>query len=172
MNRMLATIALGAAIITGTSAAHANTDALRSDRTGIYLGANLGSSLDSDSRITLGAAAGYQLHRNLRLEVAYDNLRLQSGNGHMLSANVVPQYRIPRSTVTVYGLAGAGIGWDRWGIGGTGSATTSYVVGAGVRVAVSERVELDARYRFVNPFDRGQGLVDTQIGTVGVAYRF
>lgn len=171
MNRMLATIALGTALVTG-AAAQASTDALRSDRTGIYLGANLGSSLDSDSRITLGATAGYQLHRNLRLEIGYDNLRLQSGNGHMLSANVVPQYRIPRSTVTLYGVAGAGIGWDRWGIDGTGASHVTYVVGAGARVAVSQSVELDARYRFVSPVNNDRGLADTQVITLGFNYRF
>lgn len=169
MKKFLATMALGLALIAAPALA---SDPLSADRSGVYIGGNLGSTLDSDSRLTLGGVAGYQLHPNLRVEGAYDYGFMQSGDGSMLSLNVVPQYRLPNSTVTVYGVGGVGLGWDRWGDLGNGDTRGMYVMGVGARMGVTTNLELDARYRFVNPTDNRNGVADVSVFTVGMNYRF
>lgn len=170
MNRLLAALALGVGLVTATVASA--TDPVNADRRGVYIGGNVGSTLNSDSRITAGGVVGYQAHPNLRVEGAYDYGFMQSGDGSMLSLNVVPQYRLPNSTVTVYGVAGAGLGWDRWGDLGNGDTRGMYVVGFGARTAVTNNLELDARYRMVNPTDRGNGVDNIHIFSAGLNYRF
>ena len=169
MNKFIAAMALGVALFTG-AAAHAS-DPLTQDRRGVVLGVNAGSTLTSESRLTLGANVGYQAHRFLRVEGAYDYGLTQRGDGILLTTSVLPQYRIPNSTVTMFGQVGAGAGWNRWG-DANGGTRGVYVLGAGVRTAVSTNVELEARYRYVAPINAGTGVNHVQLITVGFNYRF
>jgi opacity protein-like surface antigen len=169
MNKFIATLALGVALFAG-GVAHASSP-LNTDRGGVVLSVNAGSTLTSDSRLTMGASVGYQVNRFLRVEGAYDYGLTQRGNGILLTASVIPQYRIPNSTVTMFGQLGAGAGWNRWGDDTNGTRGV-YVLGAGVRTAVSTNVELEARYRYVAPLNVGTGVDNVQMVTVGFNYRF
>jgi opacity protein-like surface antigen len=172
MNKLLGVLTALAVITGGGLAAAQNVDPTLADRAGVYVGGTLGTTTDDASRITAGAVVGYQAHRNLRLEGTYDNVWNTSRNGSVLMLNVVPQYRVPNSTLTVYGVAGAGLGWDNYGRVGSGDAAAVYNVGAGVRIAVSHSVELDARARYVAPVTSENGAQDAVLLTLGAAYRF
>lgn len=172
MNKLLlAAVALLATV--GVSTANAADTVTNTDRAGFYVGGNLGSSTDNKSRIDLGGVAGYQVAPYARVEASYDHAWRQNGAGNMLLGNAVAQYNIPGTTVTPYVLAGAGVGFDRFGAIKNGNTVGLYDVGAGVRVAVSSTVELDARYRNVRTFaDRKVGTKDQNLFSVGVNYRF
>ena len=160
-------IALMLALVAGSASAQN----LNLDRSGPYVGANIGTVKDSDGRSLLGAVAGYQVNPYLRLEGAYDYTNLNGKNGQTLVVNAVPQYRIPGTVVTPYVLAGAGYAWD--GLGKTNSdAATVYNLGVGVRVGLSAAWEFDARYRYLNKFDNDFTDRETQTVSAGLTYRF
>lgn len=161
-------LALAVALLAGIGAANAQD--LKLDRTGLYVGGNLGSSLDADSRTLMGVVVGGQVHQYLRVEGTYDYNSRQGSNGQAIMVNAVPQYRIPGTVVTPYALLGAGYGFDA--MGNNGDAKPVYNLGLGVRVALSEKWEVDARYRHLNTFTRDFNENDTQMATVGLNYRF
>jgi len=165
---LLATVmALG---LTGLAQA---ADPVNADRSGLYIGGNLGSSTDNKSRIDLGGAVGYQVGPYARVEADFDHAWRSNGVGNMAMANAIGQYRIPNSTLTPYVLAGVGVGIDKFGATHTGNSQALYNVGAGMRVAVSESVELDARYRMVHTVDSNKVATrDQNLFTLGAAYRF
>ena len=165
---LLATVmALG---LTGLAQA---SDPVNADRSGLYVGGTLGSSTENKSRVDLGGSVGYQVGPYARVEADFDHAWRTNGVGNMAMANAIGQYRIPNSTVTPYVLAGAGIGFDRFGSSSSGNAIGLYNVGAGVRMAVSQSVELDARYRYVAPISSNKmGSREQNLFTVGAAYRF
>jgi len=171
---VLAALAL-IATVGAASAQTANnaSDPVHADRNGIYIGGNVGSSIDDRSRINGGFVAGYQVMPFARVELDYDHAWRSGGNGNMLTANAIGQYRIPNSTVTPYVMAGAGVAYDSLGLARNGSGTGIYDLGAGVRVAVSQSVELDARYRLVRSFEnKGVSQREQNLFTVGASYRF
>lgn len=169
-NILLATVMLLG--IAGVAQAQ-SADPLNADRSGLYVGGNIGTSNDQQNRINLGGAVGYQVAPWARVEAAYDHAWRTQGVGNTLMGNAIGQYRIPNTTVTPYVLVGAGIGFDKFGAVGTGNATGVYNVGAGVRLAVSQSVELDARYRRVAPLGNDKmNSREQNLFTVGAAYRF
>ena len=166
-------LALAAAVLVGLTGAAFAADPVHADRSGFYVGGNIGSSTDEKSRIDLGMTTGYQVGPYARVEANYDHAWRTTGVGNMLMGNAIAQYRVPNSTITPYLLAGAGVGFDNFGAAKNGNTVGLYNVGAGVRIAVSESVELDARYRNVRPLDTKNALVkDQNIFTVGANYRF
>ena len=149
------------------------SDPVKADRSGFYAGGSIGSSTDNKSRIDLGMNTGYQFGANIRAEVDYDHAWKTNGTGNMVMVNAIGQYRIPNSTVTPYVLAGAGYGFDGLGSVKNGGQKALYDVGAGVRIAVSESVELDARYRNVRPVsDVKASVKEGHMFSVGTNYRF
>ena len=170
---MLATVATMAFSTAAFAADQAATDPVHADRAGIYVGGNLGNSTDDKSRTGVGAVVGYQVMPYARVEADFDHAWRTNGTGNMAMANVIGQYRIPNSTVTPYVLAGAGYGFDKFGSLKSHGQVALYDVGAGVRVAVSQSVELDVRYRNVRPVaDQKVNLKDQNLFSVGAAYRF
>ena len=174
MNKILLTMA---ALFGMTTAAMAQTKPVVStnvDQAGLYVGGFVGSSMGERDRVTAGVNAGYQFNRFLRAEATLDQTwKTGVGGGARLMANAIGQYRIPGTTLTPYVLAGMGYGFDSLGSVRKGIGVPQWNVGAGLRVAVSERVDLDARYRFIEgfnsrtPHDRSTNLI-----TVGAAYKF
>lgn len=162
------TFALAIALLAGISAANAQD--LKLDRTGVYVGGNLGSTLDADGRTLMGAVVGSQVHQNLRVEGTYDYNARQGSNGQAIMVNAVPQYRLPGSVVTPYALVGAGYGLDA--MGKDGDTKPVYNLGVGVRVGLSQNWEVDARYRHMNVFSRDFGDSETHLVTAGLNYRF
>lgn len=160
------------ALLAGMGIAHA-ADPLKADRDGIYGGLSVGSATADKSRVYIGGDAGFQLCPWFRAEVDYTHAWHTNGTGDMLMVNAMPQYRIPNSTVTPYAFAGAGLGFANLGALRNHDAQGLYDVGAGVRVAVSQSVELDARYTNVRAFDtKNSATPDQSLFMVGVNYRF
>lgn len=140
--------------------------ALAESDTGFYVGGSTGTTVNNKQRLDLGFSGGYQVIPNLRGEVTYD-YRWVGRSNNLVMGNVIVQQKIPGTAVTPYALAGMGIAT-------VGSqAETAYNVGAGVRVNVSDNVELDARYRYIDTF-RANAFRQSgdNMFTVGANYRF
>jgi len=163
--------AAAAALLATISVAGAQD--IQSDRSGMYVGGSIGSTPQRGAQTNVGVAAGYQICPYARVEATFDNLWNNVGNnGQMLMVNGIAQYRIPTSIVTPYVLAGAGAGFNNFGTNNTGNAEMLYNVGAGVRFAVSQNVELDARYRYISHFNTGAASTNANMLTVGANWRF
>lgn len=140
--------------------------------TGIYLGVNAGSNFRNGTDYQVGGVMGYQFHRNLAGEITYDYNRTNNAtNGQMVMANLVASQRLGQTAITPYVLAGAGMGWNAFGVRDTGSNLALYNVGAGVRLNIVSNVDLDARYRYVGTFNAGEGY-NQQVVTGGLNIRF
>lgn len=139
---------------------------------GIYLGVNTGSNFLDGQDFRVGAVAGYQFHRNLAAEIAYDYNRLANGdNGQMVMGNLVASRQLGATAVTPYVLAGAGVGWNALGNDRNGNNLALYNVGGGVRLNIVSNVDIDARYRYVGAFDSEQ-TSNQHIVTGGLNIRF
>jgi opacity protein-like surface antigen len=140
-------------------------DPVKSDRTDFYIGGSIGTSTDDKSRINIGIDAGVQLGSYFRVEADVDRAwRTDGKDGYRVTLNGIGQYRIPNSVVTPYVIAGGGYALD---------GTAIWNVGAGTRIALSQAVELDLRYREVRPFeDRKTALKQDHVFTTGLNYRF
>lgn len=162
----LATTLLVAGVVGYATTAHAS-DPVNADRSGLYVGGYLGAPTDSQGRINVGTDIGFQVGPHVRLEADYDHMWFNTTTGDAVSAQAIAQYRIPNSTVTPYVIAGAGMAFSN------GSDVGLYDVGTGVRVAVSQSVEADFRYRFVAPMHQNNTVNNRQnVFTAGLNYRF
>ena len=121
--------------------------------------------MPNKSRINIGIDAGVQLGSYFRVEADVDRAwRTDGKDGYRVTLNGIGQYRIPNSVVTPYVIAGGGYALD---------GTAIWNVGAGTRIALSQAVELDLRYREVRPFeDRKAALKQDHVFTTGLNYRF
>jgi hypothetical protein len=122
----------------------------------------------NDDRSAYGVAAGADISKYLRGEVAYDYYDANTGNGRgqTLVANAIAQYRIPGTIFTPYALAGAGYGWQSFG------DQTIYNIGAGVRAEVTKAVDFDLRVKRVGNFDNVQWDNQSTVVTAGVSFKF
>ena len=122
-----------------------------------------------DSQKVLGATVGYQYNRNLAAELAFTQFFEKDGiaeDGQALTVNGIAL--LPTGTAfTPYALAGVGAGFN--GLGDDGDAQAIYNLGAGVRYAVTESVDLDLRYTHVNAWESE---IDNDSVTVGAAFKF
>jgi opacity protein-like surface antigen len=149
------------------------SDPLKADRPGLYVGGNFGSTTDTKARYDIGANIGYQFGPYLRAQLDYDHVMRTNGNGNLLTGNVIGQYRIPNSDVTPFVKVGMGIGFDKMGAVKTGDVVGVADVGAGVRIAVSQSVELSVGYTVVQPLnDTNANTKRYQTVIGGVGYRF
>jgi opacity protein-like surface antigen len=74
--------------------------------------------------------------------------------------------------VTPYALLGAGVGMNRLNTTNGNTSVALYNVGAGARVAVSQNIDLDLRYRHFAAFESVNGRKGANMVTVGAAYKF
>lgn len=145
-------------------------EAQTNDR-GMYVGANVGTVLQDSSKVSAGAVVGYQYNRFVRTEGTFDQIWYKNGNGQALMANAV--LSIPTGTiVTPYALLGAGVGMNRLNTTTGNTSVALYNVGAGARVAVSQNIDLDLRYRHFAAFESVNGRKGANMLTVGAAYKF
>ena len=175
MNKILMLATVATLALTGAAFAADQTpaDPVHADRSGLYIGGNLGNGTDDKARMGVGAVVGYQVMPYARVEADFDHAWRTNGTGNMAMANVIGQYRIPNSTVTPYFLAGAGYGFDKFGSLKKHGEVALYDVGAGVRVAVSQSVELDVRYRNVRAIqDVKVNNKEENLFSAGINYRF
>ena len=166
-------ILMATVVLFGLTGAAYAADPVKADRSGMYVGGSIGSSTDEHSRVDLGVNAGYQFGSFVRAELDVDHAWKTSGTGDMVTGNLIGQYRIPNSTLTPYVLVGAGYGFDKLGSDKKNGAVAIGNVGAGMRVAVSESVDFDFRYREVRPFDALNAQnKQLHLFSAGAEYRF
>lgn len=137
-----------------------------------YRGLNVG-----DTAFVMGGVVGYEWNEYLRTEVTFDNTAKASPttakHGQALFANAILQYPVGWG-LTPYVLGGTGFGWNAWGKGDSGitdDAKAIYNVGGGLRYAVTDRFELDGRYRYVNAYS-GTKFKNNNVVTLGANYKF
>lgn len=148
---------------------------------GGYVGQNFGQVTDytwSTSPFTFGGVAGYEWNRYVRTEATFDYTTKQTPTttqtGQTAFANAILQFGIPGTSFTPYALAGAGAGFNAWGKGAssiTDDAKALYNVGAGVRYSITNSVELDARYRYIDAIS-GTKFSNNNVATIGANYKF
>lgn len=146
-----------------------------------YVGFRAGATAGDRTRFTLedgravaGAAIGYEINPWLRVEADLTNRFGAGRGGQMLTGNAIGQHTIQGTNFTPYVLAGVGAGWNQYG-DAKGNAASLWNVGGGVRYAINKTWELDARYRYVQQFERqapGADKRNESLITTGVNYRF
>jgi opacity protein-like surface antigen len=138
---------------------------------GVYVGANLGNTMQDSNRGMIGINLGYLFQENFAVETTYDYNQVSGNpnNAQMIMFNAVASY--PNTSVfTPYVLAGTGLGWNA--ASGTNNGTMGmWNVGAGFHVALSPQLSLDNRYRYVGPYNSATGR-DAQVITTGINYKF
>lgn len=149
---------------------------------GVQAGVTAGTSnylgYGNDSNFVLGVVGGYEFNPFLRGELNFVNRFSSNGlsDGQALTANVIGQYAIPGTAFTPYVLGGIGYGWNLYGQPfNNGSGAPHWNIGAGVRYALNQNWEVDARYRYLQQFSTYFPLTDKlneNIVTLGVNYRF
>ena len=128
-----------------------------------FAGATVGSTWTQGSN--LGFNGGYQINQYFAVEANYDHVFNQWGNSSidLGTANVTLGYRIPRTKLTPYVLAGGGYQFQ-WN-----ANQGVWNVGAGTKIELSKDTDMNVRYRYV------QGMLNQQnenVVTVGVAFKF
>lgn len=141
---------------------------------GFFVGGQVGSFTGKNDQVTIGLNGGYQVNRFLRGEVTVENAwKTGTGSGTMVFANVVPQYRIPGTTLTPYAVAGVGYAFDSLGAVKSGVASPVYNLGLGTRVMITDNLDADLRWRNVRSMNGSNARVrDDHIFTVGASYKF
>lgn len=167
------TVIMATVIALGLTSAAVAQSKDASDR-GFFLGGSVGSLTNKEDQVTIGLNGGYQVNRFLRGEVTVENAwKQKTGSGTMVFANVVPQYRIPGTTLTPYAVAGVGYAFDSLGSIKNGVASPVYNLGLGTRAAITDRIDADLRWRNVRSMNTSNARVrDDHIFTVGGSYKF
>lgn len=129
---------------------------------GLNTGGNVADGINVNTPWAVGAVAGYNVLGVgpvvLGVEGTYD---YKKGNTHDVVGNVIAS--VPFGKITPYVLVGAGYRWDNlknekiWNVGG------------GLKYAVYRNIEVDARYRRVEDWDRAS---HDDRATLGVNFKF
>lgn len=127
---------------------------------GVYTGVFAGSSTTGSKGAIVGATLGAKVTDNIDVEGTFD----YKENEQQLSGNVLFGQQI--NNVKPYALAGTGYKWVE-----DGTDHPFWNVGGGVKVGLSERTELDARYRYSKPYSTSKGSEDHRV-TLGVNYKW
>lgn len=135
-----------------------STSALGAD---LYIAGALGADIRGDKRTGTGVAVGAELNKNLRVEGAYE-YGVEDQN-HNVYVQAMPQVTVPGTTVTTYALVGLGLNLEDL------NASPQYVVGAGVRTAITPKMDLDLRYRRIDTMDNS---TSRDVVTAGIAVKF
>lgn len=166
MNYCKVALAAVAALVLGI------TGAVAQQLNGVYVGANLGTTMQDTNRGLIGANVGYQFHHNFAVEATYDYNQVTGSpnNGQTLMFNAVAGYP-NNSQFTPYVLVGTGVGWNAAGSTTSNSSMGMWNVGAGFKVSITDKLSLDNRYRYVGPYNAASGR-DAQVITTGINYQF
>lgn len=132
-----------------------------------YVGVTVGQRTGDDRHTSVGVSVGRQLNKNIAVEGQYEH-GFNRKNGDTVrdrvSGNVLVGQRIGAVTPYVVG----GLGYE-WRDGADDRAV--YAVGGGAKLHVTERVDLDGRYRYINSLDSGKRGAEN-LFTVGVNFKF
>lgn len=139
--------------------------------TNYYIGGNVGIVPNGTNTTvySVGVVAGVELTDNIAVEAAYDrsfvDLKSGSATTDLLTINAIASY--DAGIVEPYVLAGLGYEWKNPGTDGF-----VYNLGAGARVAVTQDLDLDVRYRYVNSFDNQFDVGGEHRVTAGLLFKF
>ena len=138
MMKLITTVAIGMLLATSATA----QTLMKEDK--FFAGPNIGAGFGGGP--TMGVNGGYEFHKNGRLEAIYDHMFMPGTNNlDQLGGNVILQ--VPTSGyMTPYALTGIGYQWQN------GINQGMWNVGAGARLAVTNHMDLDLRYRYVQGF--------------------
>lgn len=125
--------------------------------TPFFAGVNAGNLYDTEN-YTLGATAGAHLSDYLAAEVAYDHDHDNDAN--LLTGNLIIQNS--GHLVTPYILGGVGYRW-------ADVDESVWNVGAGAKVALTDNIDFDARYRHVVGFETDR---EDDVITGGLIFKF
>ena len=135
-----------------------------------FVGVHLGSAVSTHINPWYGALrvnvrGGYEFSDYARVEANYDyNYATKSHfAAHILSTNLIGQYKISYVPVVPYVLAGAGYRFSPI------KNEIVYNLGAGVRYEITKDIEADLRYKYVTDFKRAR---DESVITIGTNYKF
>ena len=128
-----------------------------------FAGPTVGSTWTQGSN--LGFNGGYQINQYFAVEANYDHVFNQWGNSSidLATANVTLGYRIPRTKLTPYVLAGGGYQFQ-WN-----ANQGVWNVGAGTKIELAKDSQMDVRYRYVQGMSNQQ---NENVVTVGVSFKF
>ena len=146
-------------------------------QTQYYVGSNVGGEVQEARVYSGGAIAGWNALPFLAVEGTYDLSRPQAkvrgeyNYKNTVAVNVVPQYNIPSTAITAYGLGGIGYRWN------TASAVADHAVynlGGGLKYEFAKNLELDSRYTRIDSvkskYQNASPAEDR--ATIGVNYKF
>jgi len=145
---------------------------------GWYVGGNadlnaVNNPAFGDSQTGFGAVAGYEFNPWLRGEADFNywfkSPNSNVGSGQALTANAIVQSPVQFYRITPYALVGVGSGWNGMG-NASGNAQAIYNLGLGARYALTNRVDLDARYTQVNAWQNSNTQADQF--TIGAEFKF
>src|SRR5688572_12937014 len=167
MNKKWFAAMLGAAAMTLSAGAMAQQD------TGWYVGASIGQSdLDIDKDTAWKFSLGYQLNRNLSVELGYTNLGEVSAGGVDVEATaweVIGLYKFPvGNQFSIYGLAGiAMVEAEASFLGVTASDdSTELTFGVGAQYDFSRNLGIRAQWQRYGADE------DIDVISIGVAIKF
>ena len=146
-------------------------------QTQYYVGGNVGGDAQKARVYSGGAVAGWNALPFLAVEGTYDLSRPQAkvrgefNYGSTVAVNVVPQYKIPSTSFTAYGLGGVGY---RWNTAATVADHAVYNLGGGLKYEFAKNLELDSRYTRIDSIEsKYQNASSAEDrATFGVNYKF
>ena len=135
-----------------------------------WVGANVGGSVKdgvtTNAPWTIGVVGGYNVVKfgpmGFGVEGTYD---YKEGKTHTAMGNGIASFGI--GSFTPYVLAGIGYQWDKSGRRAIDEKMFDY--GAGMKYAFTRTLEIDARYRRIENWDRAR---HDDRATIGVNYKF
>ena len=144
---------------------------------GMYVGVNVGGDINKATVYSGGAVAGWNALPFLAVEGTYDFSRPQAKVGkkfnyeNTVALNAVPQYKVPFTDITAYGVGGVGYRFDS---ASTVTDHAIYNVGAGLKYDFAKNLELDARYTRIDDVKKKYQTSSPaeNRATVGVNYKF
>jgi opacity protein-like surface antigen len=132
-----------------------------------YVGISASQRVGSNRHNSVGVVVGRQVNPNLTVEGQYEHSFNRKGadvSRDRLSGNVLLGQRF--GVVSPYVLGGVGYEWNR-----NDMNRAVYALGGGAKFHVTEQVDLDARYRYINAFDSSKR-GEENVFTLGVNVKF
>lgn len=162
--------ALFAAMVTGLAATSATAADMVEVQTlpGVYVpksyvGIHTGTNFGKNRSTPVGVVVGRELNKNVTVEGSYEYLAKTKGNPsaeHRVSGNVLLGTQV--GVAKPYVLGGVGYEWGN-------QDRAVWAVGAGSKFALTQTVDADIRYRYIDGFSKGRG---DHVVTVGLNVNF
>ena len=150
MKNVFVALTAVAVLLVASAAQAATANPTRQSVVGnLYLGVNAGTKMDRTDA-NAGVVLGSYVNKRVAVEADYDFAHPDAAvagvrdYSYTVTANVLPTMRLT-DTFAVYGLVGAGYSWHD-----VETDRVVYAVGAGAKFALTQRLELDARYRYID----------------------